>query len=179
MPESALYDCRGEVSITKSLEPLYTKQPSLASLTSETVSGGGSRQALLTVFPSQIQTFSALPGNHPTPPPFYSGCLQESGLQASRCCPHLPGPFRPRQSLPPPPHPCLAPSPSPPHPLQAWGSEQRALELGAGGRSRAREGVNSPVAPKAPVSPQTMPVRRQEAFSQKPLHHTFVIINDH
>lgn len=66
---------------------------------------GGSCQALRILFPSQIQTFSVLPGNHPTPSPFYSGCLQKSGLQASRCCPHLPGPFRPRQSLPHPPLP--------------------------------------------------------------------------
>lgn len=129
------------------------------------------------MFPSQIQTFSALPGNHPTPPPFYSGCLQESGLPASRCCPHQPGPFRPRQSLPPTPawH-CLLILPEP---LQVWGSEQRAEESEEVG-SRVKEGANSPFACKAPVSLQTMMGQSvSRTFSQKCPHHTFVIISGH
>lgn len=115
------------LSITKSLEPLYTKQPSLASSTSETVFGGGSRQALLTVFPSQIQTFSALPGTTPPhPTPFLLRLplrVRAAGFQM------LPPPTRPLPAqTEPAPHPCLAPSPSPSPPAPSKpGAQSREL----------------------------------------------------
>lgn len=90
------------LSITKSLEPLYTKQPSLASLTSETVFGGGSRQALLTVFPSQIQTFSALPGTTPPHPLSTPAASESQGCRLPDAAPTYQAPSGPDRACPPP-----------------------------------------------------------------------------
>lgn len=101
--------------------PLYKTASPVQSQLQRGCFCGGSRQGLLNVFPSQIQTFSAVPGNRPSFPTLAAswsqGCMGGGGGSGA-AGPHPPTNPSPRPPGPDPigaPTPGLAPSPHP-HP---------------------------------------------------------------
>lgn len=92
------------LSITKSLEPLYTKQPSLASLTSETVFWRRQPPGTSHSVSKSNPNLFSFARNHPTPPhPLSTPAASESqGCRLPDAAPTYQAPSGPDRACPPP-----------------------------------------------------------------------------